>query len=122
MRGFLLDSHLALAVVPGVRAASDCEIYHLSHWRDGAFRNARDEDILFAARESDLVVVTGDVSTVSATVYGRMAQGEAPSPVVFVPSRMLQDVGGLVHALTDLCPQLAHLDPVYPVVYLRPTP
>jgi len=118
--GFLLDVHIPATVVDGVRTQCGCKVYHVSRWREGKFRTAHDEVIMKAARESGLALVTGDVNTIPAIAYRRLARGEPSGLVIFVPSHMRQDVGGLVRALVDLYPRLPQPDPAYPVVYLQP--
>jgi hypothetical protein len=123
--GFLLDSHLPLAVVPASHAARpSCPIHHLAKWMNGAFLHDPDELILSAARDASPWFVTYDVGTIPDSLHRAIERGEPVSSVVLIPRRSIgpTDVGGIVRALVQLYDGDPTLDPTYPVVYLRPTP
>jgi len=125
VRGFLLDSHVTAAVVPGVRRAlPSCEIDHLSTWRGGAFLHASDESIILAASNEDLVFVTYDVHSVPPLVHRMVAEGRPPVGIALGVPRVIRpsDAGKLISVLVRLFAKPFPFDPAYPVVYLRPSP
>ena len=123
MHAFLLDAHVPVAVLDGVRAARpSCRVEHLAQWREGSFRSAIDEDILIAAHGANLVLVTYDVGTIPAILHRWLAEGRPAAGVALIPARTIaqNDVGGIVQAVVQLYDEPSTLDPAYPVVYLRP--
>lgn len=125
MRGFLLDSHVTRALIPGVqRAAPDCEIVHLADWHGGAYLHEEDEVILAPAYHDDLVLVTFDVTTIPEIVYRWMDEGRPSAGVVCIAfkSRRTTDVGGLARTLCRLYTHPERLEPAHPIIYAGPIP
>ena len=123
MQGFLLDAHVPAAVVDGVRdLRPDCVIEHLAWWREGALRNAPDEEILVATRGAALALVTYDRATIPSIVHRWLAQGQPVPRIALLTSAAVaqNDIGRVVRALVQLYDDPTVFDSAYPVVYLRP--
>jgi hypothetical protein len=122
VRGFVLDSHVPKSLAAAVESlAPDCVVVHLSQWRDGSLLHAADEEIIRAATEEDLVLVSYDLATIPETVSRMVDAGAHLTGVVLFSSPAEQGaVGSLARPLVRLFSYPEHIDPAYPVVYLRP--
>lgn len=122
MRGFLLDSHVAKSLAAAVQTlAPGCVVVHLSQWRNGSLLHAADEEIIRAASEEDLVLVSYDLATIPDTVSRMTAAGISLAGIVLFSSPAEQGaVGSLARPLARLFSNPENIDPAYPVVYLRP--
>lgn len=122
MVGFLLDVHIFLAVVDAVqRIAPDVRVEHAARWRGGRLRTASDADLLVAAAEADLALVTFDVTTVRPLADAWIRAGRSFPGIVLCSADTVRpgDVGRIARGLVDLAADPLGLDPAYPVVYLQ---
>jgi hypothetical protein len=85
LAGFLRDVHIPLAAMDALRRLSpDVQIEHVARWRGGAMRTATDEQVLVAAADAGLVVVTFDVHTIQTIANRWVAKGRTLPGVAFI--------------------------------------
>jgi len=98
----LLDENLSDVVAEQVPVhRSDIPIESVHTWRAGAFRGKRDTDLLRAAREEALTLVTYDQNTIPPLFYEFIQAGENHAGVLFIDDRTIRpdDFGLLVRSL-----------------------
>lgn len=93
----------------------------MAHWHHGRLRQARDEDILIAALEADLLLVSYDVGTIPAIVHDWLAEGRSSPQVALIHSHAIrqQDIGGIVAGIIALYDGFLSFDQGYPILYMR---
>ncbi|HZT41732.1 MAG TPA: DUF5615 family PIN-like protein [Chthonomonadaceae bacterium] len=105
MLTYLLDAHISPKVAEQIRAKRpEIRIDCLSSWRGGMLLNAEDDEILQAAHEESLTLVTYDQSTIIPLVTRWAEQGREHAGVIFVDDRSIlqEDIGSQVRALISL--------------------
>lgn len=104
-KGLLLDEHVSPRVARQLRS-QDPSVPALGvlEWNEGRHLGARDEDLLAAALDEALVLVTYDLRTIVPMLKSWGEQGTDHGGVVLVDDRTLapNDFGGLVRALAAL--------------------
>jgi predicted nuclease of predicted toxin-antitoxin system len=118
----LLDEHIPPAVATGLkRRIRSIEVHALRNWHEGSFLGEPDELILDEAAAAGLTLVTYDVDTVPQILSDRMRAGLLHGGVVFIAQNQIRssDVGGLVHALSELHRREGKADWTSRVVFLR---
>jgi len=125
MLRFLLDNHIPPAVAEGMRLRRPtCMIGSLSTWREGSFRTRADADILSAAHEEALTLVTYDQRTIRPLAARWSGQRKDHGGIVFASEKTIRsrDVGSLVRALEYLWDTRGHEDWTNVVDYLTRPP
>lgn len=105
MPGFLTDAHMSPKVAVQVQAKRrDCQIHCLRSWRGGRLLDAEDNEILIAAFEEGLTLITYDQRTIVPLVSQWMMEGRSHGGVVFIDEQSIlqEDIGGQVLALVEL--------------------
>lgn len=104
-RGLLLDEHISPTVAFQIRATDpSINILSIAEWRAGSLTARSDADLLQAALEDGMVLVTYDLRTIPPLVSGWAATGRMHGGLVFVDQQTIRpaDVGGLVRAVIQL--------------------
>jgi hypothetical protein len=102
MHGLLLDENITYVVATQVtNRRPDISIQSLFHWRGGALTGTPDPDMLQAAAEEGLTLVTYDVSTIQPLVIEWGLSGLTHAGVIFIDEWTIrsQDIGGIVRAI-----------------------
>lgn len=102
MLRFLLDQHVSTRVALQLnKRLRSLVAYDLSSWNEGRFYGAHDDEILTAAHQSSLTLVSFDVSTIPNILSDWTVTGRSHSGVVFISHRtmMSSNVGAMVLAL-----------------------
>jgi predicted nuclease of predicted toxin-antitoxin system len=118
-----LDEHVTPRVAAQMRAhRPDCFVVSVRDWQRGAFRQARDEEILAAAAAPHLTLVTYDQRTFAPLLMTWYQLGRSHAGVIFVDQRTIvpNDIGGLVRALIQVLDRQGGMDWDDRVTYLRP--
>ena len=98
----LLDEQMSPEVAVQIEAKrADIPIESAQTWRGGVLRGKPDDQVLRAAREAGLTLVSYDVSTITPLLVEWAAQAESHAGVIFIDNRTLaqNDFGGQVAAL-----------------------
>lgn len=125
MLSFLLDEQLSDVVMEQVRLKRpEVRIECVLRWRDGALQAKRDEEILRAAWEDRLTLVTYDQRTIGPLLIEWAAKGRDHSGVVFIDRRTISqaDRGNQVRGLLALWDEKHSLDWTNVAEYLKPAP
>ena len=125
MLRLLLDIHIPPSVAAGVRARRpNCTIQSLRDWRDRAYRAEADADILAAAYEEGMTLVTYDQDIVPSLLQRWAATDRPHAGVVLVDQRTVRshDIGTLVRSLVSLWDRRGHEDWTNVVGYLERPP
>lgn len=118
---FLLDEHIAAAVVAAVRRYSPpLSVAHLAQWEAGRLLGCDDVALLQAAAAAGLTLVTYDCRTIPRLLKEWTEQGRHHGGVVLVDHHTLRpsDIGGLAKALAHLTKLSRAWDRGDRVVYL----
>jgi hypothetical protein len=102
MLAFLLDIHISPKVAEQITTKRpDIPIQSLRSWRDGTLRKAEDTDILEAACEESLTLVTYDQKTIVPFVVQWMQDNRDHAGVLFVDDYTIaqEDIGTQVRSL-----------------------
>jgi hypothetical protein len=119
----LLDIHIKPEVAAGVAAhRSACPVESLRNWKGGRYRTALDPDILAAAHEDGMTLVTYDLKSIPLLLRAWGAMSRPHGGVVFVDHKTIlaNDIGGQVRSLVYLWDTRGHEDWTNVVDYLRP--
>ena len=104
MLRYLLDENISPVVADGVsKKNAQVSIATVSRWRSGKLMGASDSEILFAAAEDALTMVTYDLRTIPG-LLARWADADiSHAGVLLVDERSIRpsDFGRLIRALTD---------------------
>lgn len=125
MLSYLLDEHISAVVARQVAAhRPEIPIHSLHDWRGGRLLRASDDEILHAAREEGLTLVTYDLSTIPDLLTRFAADGIAHAGVIFIDQRTIlpRNFGGLVRALTACWDARREWDWTNRVYFLAPGP
>jgi hypothetical protein len=118
----LLDEHISDVVAEQVRLRrSDIPIESVHTWRQGAFRSKHDPDLLRAAREEALTLVTYDQNTIPPLFFEFIQAGEEHAGVLFIDDRTIRpdDFGLLVRSLIAFWDVHGQRDWMNQVMYLN---
>jgi hypothetical protein len=121
----LLDIHIPPAVAAGVVARRpNCTVVSLRDWRDGAYRSAADADILKAAHDEGLTLITFDLRSIRPLLRAWGTERRVHAGVILIDERTIRqdDVGGLIRSLTHLWDHRSHEDWTNVVEFLRRAP
>jgi predicted nuclease of predicted toxin-antitoxin system len=102
MLAFLLDVHISPKVAEQIAAKRpDIPIQSLRSWREGKLREAEDAEILDAASEGGLTLVTYDQKTIVTLIVAWMQENREHAGVLFVDDRTIaqDDIGTQVRSL-----------------------
>jgi predicted nuclease of predicted toxin-antitoxin system len=102
MLAFLLDEQIPHVVAEQLRQKRpDIEIESVLLWRDGNLRGKPDNQVLEAAHEAGLTLVTYDQKVIPPLLMELAANGGHHSGVVFVDRRGIasENIGALTQAL-----------------------
>ena len=119
----LLDTHVKKAVVGALRRrAPRLDVVHLADWRQGAFLDADDADILAACQAEGRVWLTYDQQTVPDLLRQWAAEERPHAGVIFGDRNTVppNHPGAVAAALASLAAELAGTDTTNLVRYLRP--
>ena len=96
---FLVDSHLSRALATAL-TDHGCDARHLADWRDGAYRNATDAELLALAAPEGRTIITFDSATLPLDAYACLDVG-TPFPGVLVVTRAIgqRTIGAQVRAV-----------------------
>jgi predicted nuclease of predicted toxin-antitoxin system len=122
MLKLLLDEHIPPAVARGLKMRiRSIEVHALRNWQGGSFLGQPDEVILDDAASLNLTLVTYDLDTIPKVLSDRMRVGLPHGGVVFIPQNQIRssDVGGIVHALSELHKREGKADWTNRVVFIR---
>ena len=117
----LLDEHFPHALVGAVtRLEPEVPIQSLHGWRAGGFLHCPDDQILAAAAEDGLTLVTFDITTIPSVLQDMAVGGSHHGGVIFVPSRRMaqNDYGRIAKRLVTLWRRHADEDWKDRVAYL----
>jgi predicted nuclease of predicted toxin-antitoxin system len=98
----LLDENMSHAVADQVRIHQpSIEIESVHTWRKGEFRGRSDEDLLLAAAQEELTIVTYDLKTIPPLIAELSARSQSHAGVIFVDALSItnDDFGTLTRAL-----------------------
>ena len=97
----LLDAHLSPVLARELQARA-IDAVSLRDWHAGEYRAASDERILTAAYAEGRTLVTYDLRTVPVVLQEWVESGQHHAGVVLVDDATIQmdDIGGLIHALS----------------------
>jgi predicted nuclease of predicted toxin-antitoxin system len=102
---YLLDEQLSPEIARQLRLRSQTiPAYSVHDWHEGKFRGRPDSEILEAAHEDRLTLVTYDLQTIP-SLLRELGDFEIPHHgVIFIDNRTIasSDVGALVRALTEV--------------------
>ncbi|HLK57813.1 MAG TPA: DUF5615 family PIN-like protein [Chthonomonadaceae bacterium] len=119
----LLDEQMSPVVAAQVQARKpEIRIASVQTWRSGELRSQTDADLLRAARDEKMTLVTYDLHTILPLVTGWGESGEAHSGVVFIDNRTIPqgDIGGQVAALEQHWDATCTWDWENVVMFLQP--
>lgn len=105
MLRFLLDEHLSPEICRIVQGQHpDIEMHSILTWRGGYLRAHNDEQVLAAAADAGLVLVTYDLRTIPPLLHQLAARSQNHAGVVFIDSRSCrpQDLTCIAAALVRL--------------------
>jgi hypothetical protein len=125
MLAFLLDEQISHMVMEQVRQKrSDVRIESVLLWRDGDLRGKEDAEVLAAAVEESLTLVTYDQKTITPLLMQWAMEGRTHAGVIFIDGRSIaqENTDGKVRALLSLWEQANALDWTNAVSYLHPAP
>jgi len=118
----LLDENISDVVAEQVRLHR-VEIYieSVHTWRAGTFRGKRDTDLLRAAREEALTLITYDQNTIPPLFFEFIQAGEDHAGVVFIDDRTIRpgEFGLLVRSLIAFWDAHGEKDWTNQVMYLN---
>ena len=123
MLSLLLDENLSPEIVRQIQEKrSDVAVTSIHHWHDGSYKAQRDEDILAAAVQERLTLVTYDQKTILPVLVQWGHIGTDHAGVVFIDDRSIasNNIGALVRALTLLWDSRVNADWTNRVEFLRP--
>ena len=123
MLAFLTDAHISLNVAAQIKSKQpEIVIHSLRQWRDGALLDAGDAEILAAAWEDRLTLVTFDLRTIVPLVTQWAMEERDHAGVVLIDNRSIAqaDVGGQVRALLHLWKTTGAQDWINSISYLQP--
>jgi hypothetical protein len=101
----LLDEHLSPSIVTIARRfAANIEVLSIQSWRQGTFRSKADADILSAANDEDLTLLTRDLKTIPSLLKRWERDGLTHSGVIYVSRRGFAPGNSveIARALTEL--------------------
>ena len=122
MLKLLLDEHISPAVGAGLRQRIPrLTVLALTEWHGGAFAGRSDAEILTAAANERLTLVTYDRRTIPPLLRLWAEEGRSHGGVIFIDEKTISpsDIGGLVHALAQLAKSSQRSKWIDRVVYLR---
>lgn len=102
MLAYLLDENISPVVAEQVVSKNPQIVVHSVHrWHGGKLVGQADEQVLRAATEAQLTLVTYDLKTIPPLLGELAAESEAHAGVLFVDDSSIRgsDFGGLVAAL-----------------------
>ena len=122
MLRLLLDIHIKPVVATQVRRTRpECPIESLLRWHDGMNRTATDAEILEAAHQHTMTLVTYDRRTIPLLLRNWALRNRTHAGVIFVDGKTMRtnDVGSQVRSLAALWDAHHHEDWTNVVHYLR---
>jgi hypothetical protein len=122
MLELLLDEHLSPQIVAAAqKILPKVPMLSLHTWRKGHFVQAPDEDILRAAREVHMTLVTFDLKSIPHVLRRWAEQDLAHAGVVLIDNRTYRqnDIGGIANGLIRLWKRDCRLDWTNRTVFLR---
>ena len=125
MLSLLLDENLSPEIVRQIQEKrSDVVVASIHHWRQGKFKAQRDEEILIAAAQEGLTLVTYDQKTILPVLVQWGQIGTDHTGAVFIDDRSIasNNFGTLVRALLLLWDSSFHADWKNRIEFLRPKP
>lgn len=98
-------------------------IFRAHDWEEDRLKGASDEEVILAAAEADLALVTYDVNTIPLLLIHLANEGLTHSGITFVNNAAIRsnDYGGLVRALIQLYDAEKEADWQDRIFYLSPT-
>jgi hypothetical protein len=105
MLSLLLDENLSPEVVNQIVAKRpDISATSVHHWHEGRYKAQRDEEILMAAAQEGLTLVTYDQRTILPVLVHWGQAGTIHAGVIFIDDRTIasNNFGTLLRALIDI--------------------
>ena len=109
MLKLLLDEHVSPDVAKGLRLRhSGLTVFALTEWESGAFLGQQDNLILELAATQKITLVTYDKKTIRPLLNEWAHEGKTHGGVIFIDHKTIPsgNIGGLVHALSDLLDEM----------------
>jgi hypothetical protein len=122
MLAFRLDEQISPVVMDQVQQKRpDIRFESVLLWRHGDLRGKEDKQVLRAAQEENLALVTYDQKTIAPLLIHWTMEGRDHAGVIFIDDKSIaqEDIGGKVRALLSLWEQSNHLDWKNLLTYLK---
>jgi hypothetical protein len=122
MLKLLLDEHISPAIADSLRRRERLLVVsYMAEWEDGEFLGQQDSACLQQAAVQRLTLVTYDRRTIPPLLKSWAEEGRMHGGVIFVDEKTIppSDLGGLVHALSNLSRKTAKWDRTNRICYLR---
>ncbi len=123
MLKFLLDEQLSpKVVIAALKLVPEMVIEAVTTWQDGIYRAVDDHDVLTAATNAGMTLVTYDLRTIPALLRQWAEDERAHAGVVFVDEKTIaqDDFGKLARALAELFKLENAKNWTNRVIFLRP--
>jgi predicted nuclease of predicted toxin-antitoxin system len=125
MLSLLLDENMSPEIVRQIREKrSDIAVASIHHWHEGKYKAQRDEEILIAAAQEGLTLVTYDQKTILPVLVQWGQIGTDHTGIVFIDDRSIasNNFGALVRTLILLWDSSFNADWTNRIEFLRPKP
>jgi len=122
MLKLLLDEHISLAVVEGLRRRDrQLVVFSMAEWEDGQFLGEEDAPCLSEAASQGLTLVTYDRRTIPLLLKTWGEEQRKHGGVIFVDNKTISpsDTGGIIRSLSDLWRKTAKWDWTDRICFLR---
>jgi hypothetical protein len=122
MLKLLLDEHISPTIADSLRRRERLLVVsYMAEWEDGEFLGQQGSACLQQAAVQRLTLVTYDRRTIPPLLKSWAEEGRMHGGVIFVDEKTIppSDLGGLVHALSNLSRKTAKWDGTNRICYLR---